>query len=274
MSNETDDHGLALSATDAKPRLKWTRQLHQHFVEAVSELGGPERATPKSVMRIMRIPGITLYHLKSHLQKYRLAKSRESKAGSNTEGIMAADYRPREDVVRYVDESKTQPQFHNSTTMLNRQMEVQRRLLEQIEVQKHLQLRIEAQGKYLQSVLKKAQETLAAYTFSSSAQAEAADAGAECPSLLFSVPRQFLNAECSTESCLTCSEREEELKNDGKRSNAETSECSNSWSPDESNESNPCYGGGVSEGTVERRRRVHQMERATVFGPEGIDLNR
>ncbi|KAK8971104.1 hypothetical protein KSP40_PGU011072 [Platanthera guangdongensis] len=31
-------------------------------------------------------------------------------------------------------------------------------------VQKHLQLRIEAQGKYLQSVLKKAQETLAGYT--------------------------------------------------------------------------------------------------------------
>ncbi|XP_020246410.1 myb-related protein 2-like [Asparagus officinalis] len=40
------------------------------------------------------------------------------------------------------------------------QIEVQRRLHEQLEVQRHLQLRIEAQGKYLQSVLEKAQETL------------------------------------------------------------------------------------------------------------------
>ncbi|KAK8686814.1 hypothetical protein V6N13_125831 [Hibiscus sabdariffa] len=47
------------------------------------------------------------------------------------------------------------------------QMEVQRKLHEQIEIHSHLQLRIEAQGKYLQSVLKKAQETLARYTSSS-----------------------------------------------------------------------------------------------------------
>ncbi|RDX65923.1 Myb-related protein 2, partial [Mucuna pruriens] len=40
------------------------------------------------------------------------------------------------------------------------QIEVQRRLHEQLEVQRHLQLRIEAQGKYLQAVLEKAQETL------------------------------------------------------------------------------------------------------------------
>ncbi|MFS7989704.1 putative MYB-CC type transcription factor, LHEQLE-containing domain-containing protein [Helianthus anomalus] len=40
------------------------------------------------------------------------------------------------------------------------QIEAQRRLHEQLEVQRHLQLRIEAQGKYLQSVLEKAQETL------------------------------------------------------------------------------------------------------------------
>ncbi|XP_072085595.1 myb family transcription factor PHL8-like isoform X3 [Arachis hypogaea] len=42
---------------------------------------------------------------------------------------------------------------------LQMQMEVQKKLYEQIE--RHLQLKIEAQGKYLQSVLHKAQETLA-----------------------------------------------------------------------------------------------------------------
>ncbi|KAJ7566580.1 hypothetical protein O6H91_02G109500 [Diphasiastrum complanatum] len=40
------------------------------------------------------------------------------------------------------------------------QMEVQRKLQEQLEVQRHLQLCMEAQGKYLQSILEKANETL------------------------------------------------------------------------------------------------------------------
>ena len=43
------------------------------------------------------------------------------------------------------------------------------------QVQRHLQLRIEAQGKYLQSVLRKAQDTLAGYN-SSSIEVEAAKA--------------------------------------------------------------------------------------------------
>lgn len=88
------DSGLVLS-TDAKPRLKWTPDLHDRFVEAVNQLGGPDsehfisslilfynyyyydfkffnsifvEATPKTVMKIMGISGLTLYHLKSHLQ--------------------------------------------------------------------------------------------------------------------------------------------------------------------------------------------------------------
>lgn len=43
----------------------------------------------------------------------------------------------------------------------------------QIEVQRHLQVRIEAQGKYLQTVLRKAQETIAGYGCCSEALAEA-----------------------------------------------------------------------------------------------------
>ena len=35
------DSGLVLS-TDAKPRLKWTPELHQRFVDAVNQLGGAE----------------------------------------------------------------------------------------------------------------------------------------------------------------------------------------------------------------------------------------
>ncbi|CAI0447994.1 unnamed protein product [Linum tenue] len=71
LSNQNQNMNLVLS-TDAKPRLKWTAELHQRFVDAVNQLGGLEKATPKSLMRVMAIPGLTLYHLKSHLQAFAL----------------------------------------------------------------------------------------------------------------------------------------------------------------------------------------------------------
>ncbi|KAL5978772.1 hypothetical protein ACLOJK_029889 [Asimina triloba] len=88
------DSGLVLT-TDPKPRLRWTVELHERFVDAVTQLGGPDKATPKTIMRVMGVKGLTLYHLKSHLQ-----------------------------------------------------------------VQKHLQLWIEAQSKYMQTILEKACQTL------------------------------------------------------------------------------------------------------------------
>jgi len=39
--NIQGDSGLKLS-TDAKPRLKWTPELHERFIEAVNLLGGPD----------------------------------------------------------------------------------------------------------------------------------------------------------------------------------------------------------------------------------------
>lgn len=67
------DSGLVLT-TDPKPRLRWTVELHERFVDAVAQLGGPDKATPKTIMRVMGVKGLTLYHLKSHLQKFRLGK--------------------------------------------------------------------------------------------------------------------------------------------------------------------------------------------------------
>ncbi|XP_016190925.1 myb family transcription factor PHL8 isoform X2 [Arachis ipaensis] len=164
MENVQSSMHLVLS-TDAKPRLKWTPELHQRFIEAINQLGGSEKATPKSLMRVMGIPGLTLYHLKSHLQKYRLGKSQpqleicsgnnkheDCREMKNSEGPCSS----REESIGTQNEMTESMQIAEALQM---QMEVQKKLYEQIE--RHLQLKIEAQGKYLQSVLHKAQETLA-----------------------------------------------------------------------------------------------------------------
>ncbi|XP_039029001.1 myb family transcription factor PHL8-like isoform X1 [Hibiscus syriacus] len=169
MGLQNQDLNLVLS-TDAKPRLKWTPELHQRFVEAVNQLGGPDKATPKNLMRVIGISGLTLYHLKSHLQKYRLAKSQQTEICLSNELDDYRDTQSSNGDLSSDTSDGTHKQMNESSRIaqaLQMQMEAQRKLHEQIEVQRHLQLRIEAQGKYLQSVLKKAQETLAGYTSSS-----------------------------------------------------------------------------------------------------------
>ncbi|CAH8258687.1 unnamed protein product [Arabidopsis lyrata] len=148
------DSGLVLT-TDPKPRLRWTVELHERFVDAVAQLGGPDKATPKTIMRVMGVKGLTLYHLKSHLQKFRLGKQPHKEYGdhSTKEGSRASAM----DIQRNVASSSGMM----SRNMNEMQMEVQRRLHEQLEVQRHLQLRIEAQGKYMQSILERACQTLA-----------------------------------------------------------------------------------------------------------------
>lgn len=41
VNGATGDSSLVLSS-DAKPRLKWTLDLHERFIEAVNQLGGAE----------------------------------------------------------------------------------------------------------------------------------------------------------------------------------------------------------------------------------------
>lgn len=236
---QNQDMGLVLS-TDAKPRLKWTPELHQRFVEAVNQLGGAEKATPKSLMRMMGIPGLTLYHLKSHLQKYRLGKNQHSETHSDSKQQHSSDHKENLNELELFKEGNetddsTQDQINENVRIaqaIQMQMEVQRKLHEQIEVQRHLQMRIEAQGKYLQKVLKRAQETLSTYSCSSSgvehAKAELSQLVSMVSNSSFSELTEatdlspenpgrkptLRDAGCSVESSLTSSESSERREED------------------------------------------------------------
>lgn len=56
------------------PRLRWTSDLHHSFIHCVERLGGQERATPKLVLQLMNVKGLSIAHVKSHLQMYRSKK--------------------------------------------------------------------------------------------------------------------------------------------------------------------------------------------------------
>lgn len=158
------ENGVVMTR-DPKPRLRWTADLHDRFVDAVTKLGGPDKATPKSVLRLMGLKGLTLYHLKSHLQKYRLGQQtkKQNAAEQNREKIGESF---REFSLHTSGPSITSSSMNGmqgeapTSEALRCQIEVQKKLQEQLEVQQKLQMRIEAQGKYLQAVLDKAQKSL------------------------------------------------------------------------------------------------------------------
>ncbi|KAH9614719.1 hypothetical protein KSS87_014444, partial [Heliosperma pusillum] len=184
-SEPIENHGAEGSPTaksstppggGGKQRLRWTEDLHNRFVDAITQLGGPDSgnlsmrqnsyqfrftgATPKGVLRVMGVPGLTIYHVKSHLQKYRLAKylpespsdgSKDEKKGS---GDAQANMDPSS---QWVSSHLNLFALHMGLQIdeaLRMQMEVQKRLHEQLE----LQMRIEAQGKYLQKIIEEQQK--------------------------------------------------------------------------------------------------------------------
>uniref|UniRef100_A0A7C9CGC0 HTH myb-type domain-containing protein n=1 Tax=Opuntia streptacantha TaxID=393608 RepID=A0A7C9CGC0_OPUST len=142
------DPRLVLTS-DPKPRLRWTADLHERFVDAVTQLGGPHKATPKAIMRTMGVKGLTLFHLKSHLQKYRLgitaSYNLESPRTSNSSSSL-----PTSDM----DEG------YKVKEALRTQMEVQTKLHLQVEAEKHLQIREDAERRYM-AMLERACKILA-----------------------------------------------------------------------------------------------------------------
>lgn len=104
----------------------------------------------------MGVKGLTLFHLKSHLQKYRLGRQSGKEL---TEQSKDASYLMEAQSGTTLSPRGSTPDVKESQEVkeaLRAQMEVQRRLHEQVEVQKHMQIRMEANQKYIDTILDKA----------------------------------------------------------------------------------------------------------------------
>ncbi|XP_073302931.1 protein PHR1-LIKE 2-like [Primulina huaijiensis] len=146
--------------SDPKPRLRWTTDLHERFVDAVTQLGGPGKATPKAIMRTMGVKGLTLFHLKSHLQKYRLGKQSGKEFGeASKDGLYDLDSPRATDSPQNMQASGMNEGYEVKEA-LRAQMEVQSKLHLQVEAKKHLQIRQDAEKRYM-AMLERACKMLA-----------------------------------------------------------------------------------------------------------------
>ncbi|KAJ4829212.1 hypothetical protein Tsubulata_024521 [Turnera subulata] len=157
------------ATTSHKQRIRWTPELHDLFVEAVKTLGGPQVATPKSILGIMNVKGLNIYHVKSHLQKYRLARNAppELKPGECMLFLVQDDteQRPSSSIEKNADflETKNHAPTNSETGVaeaLLTQIEVQKLLHEQLKAQKDLQLRIEQNGEFLKKLMEEQRKIL------------------------------------------------------------------------------------------------------------------
>ncbi|KAE8673603.1 RNA-binding family protein, putative isoform 1 [Hibiscus syriacus] len=133
-----------------KQRIRWIPELHELFLNAVDRLGGPESATPKNILNLMNVEGLNIYHVKSHLQKYRLAKDitelkhdKSSKFEEKKATLIQSDGNIERDMSNNMQVVET----------LQMQVQVQKLLHEQLRVQRELQLQIEHQGQLLKKLM-------------------------------------------------------------------------------------------------------------------------
>ncbi|KAK6942262.1 SANT/Myb domain [Dillenia turbinata] len=94
QNNEEEDDGddnmqeTEDTATQKRPRVVWSPELHRKFVTAVNQLG-IDRAVPKKILDLMDVEEITRENVASHLQKYRLYLKRISLQQTNSQAILA-----------------------------------------------------------------------------------------------------------------------------------------------------------------------------------------
>ncbi|KAE8774227.1 Two-component response regulator ARR12 [Hordeum vulgare] len=70
-----DKESTHSSTTQKKPRVAWTTELHNKFLEAINQIG-LEEASPNKILELMNVDYLTRNNIASHLQKHRLYLNR------------------------------------------------------------------------------------------------------------------------------------------------------------------------------------------------------
>ncbi|KAG6587761.1 Two-component response regulator ORR24, partial [Cucurbita argyrosperma subsp. sororia] len=68
--NIDSNHFDSCSSSKKKPRVSWTKELHERFVVAYEQLGEKERV-PNNILKLMNDPRLSRENVASHLQKHR-----------------------------------------------------------------------------------------------------------------------------------------------------------------------------------------------------------
>eukprot|EP00261_Vitis_vinifera_P040928 XP_019082171.1 PREDICTED: two-component response regulator ORR26-like isoform X1 [Vitis vinifera] len=102
-----DDQKSVEPSTSKKARVVWSIDLHQKFVDVVTQIGYDRfcidgvlmvihltEARPKKILDLMNVPWLTRENVASHLQKYRfyLSKLRKENKVKSSQGMMQQDF--------------------------------------------------------------------------------------------------------------------------------------------------------------------------------------
>ncbi|KAJ4873909.1 Two-component response regulator ARR10 [Raphanus sativus] len=72
LEEEDEEQEEQERGNEKKPRVIWTRELHNKFLAAVDHVG-VKNAVPKKILELMNVDNLTRENVGSHLQKFRLA---------------------------------------------------------------------------------------------------------------------------------------------------------------------------------------------------------
>jgi len=183
--------GLFPQSAAFRPRLRWTNDLHNQFLDSVERLGGTDKATPSAILKHMGVDGLSLGHVKSHLQKYRtelkrakavrgkamddmhqMKKGARSKAaaadvaaeaaevvaeasGSAEAGLEQLGATQRELQRQLAARAASGPNAKELEEAMRTQLELQKMLCAQLEAQKELQRSLEQHTKYISVLMKR-----------------------------------------------------------------------------------------------------------------------
>ncbi|KAI3745996.1 hypothetical protein L6452_08411 [Arctium lappa] len=107
VGSHLDNNMVYQSAVDAaaedsikkKICIEWTQELHEKFLNAISQLGDG-RCYPKEIHKLMGVPGLTRIQIASHLQMYRLGRRKsnemQTETSSSRNHALSSNHSPQE----------------------------------------------------------------------------------------------------------------------------------------------------------------------------------